>query len=140
MRDVKTLIKMQKLYVDAQRKVLAARQRKADALQAAIAELRARVESEKKNHAAQKEGGFIFGAFLRKEIDRHEDLQKALVLANREIDVEREKLAVLFEELKRYEIIQENWDEEARAEEARVETIDYDEQAGMRHHDRKDKS
>lgn len=134
MRDVKTLIKMQKLYVDEQRKVLAVKLREADALQAGLVDLAEHLESEKKNPAAQKEGAFIMGAFLRKEITRREELQAALQQTNREIDVEREKLAVLFEELKRYEIIQDNWDREARAEEARQETLTYDEQAGMRDH------
>jgi flagellar FliJ protein len=133
MRDVKTLIKMQKLYVDEQRKVLAARQREADALVEAIVDLKTNLEIEKKSEAAKREGGFIVGAFIRKELNRQEDLEKALVQTNRVIEVEREKLSILFEEMKRYELIQENWDEEEEKKNKRLETIAYDEQAGTRH-------
>jgi flagellar protein FliJ len=133
MRDVKTLIKMQKLYVDNQRKILAAKQREADALVEAIVELKANLENEKKGEAAKREGAFIMGAFIRKELHRQEDLEEALVKTNRMIEVEREKLSLLFEELKRYELIQENWDEEEKKKNERLETLAYDEQAGTRH-------
>jgi flagellar export protein FliJ len=136
MRDIHTLIKMQKLYVDEQRKVLAAKQREADSIVAALAAIATELENEKKTEAANKEGGFILGAFIRRELDRKEELEGKLVLVNKEVDVEREKLAVLFEELKRYELIQENWDEEEQKRLDHQEKLVYDEQAGTRHHER----
>ncbi|HVY12954.1 MAG TPA: hypothetical protein VHB73_05255 [Alphaproteobacteria bacterium] len=133
MRDVQTLIKMQKLYVDEQRKVLAEKQRQADALHAALRDLEDNLEAEKKGEGAHKEGSFLIGAFIRRELSRKEDLASALTQTRREIEVSREKLALLFEELKRFEIVQENWDEQAAAERLRNENAAYDEQAGTRH-------
>lgn len=134
MRDVKTLIKMQKLFVDEQRRALAEKQRRADALSNAIIELQENLESEKKNEAAaSKEGSFILGAFIKKELHRRHEMEAALVITKREIEVEREKLSKLFEELKRFEIVQENWDEEDETKRRREENLTYDEQAGTRH-------
>jgi flagellar export protein FliJ len=138
MRDVKTLIKMQKLYVDEQRRVLADKQRRVDAIEKAIADLIANMDFERQNEAASQEGAFLLGAFIKKELARKHDLENALVIAKREIEVEREKLAQLFEELKRFEIVQENWDEEEKTQRRTEENLNYDEQAGTRHQRAKD--
>lgn len=134
MPNVHTLIKMQKLYVDEQRRVLADRQAEADALMMEIATLQANLEMEKIRASTDKEGGILIGAFIKKELARHDQMQRALSAKERQIEKEREKLSVLFEELKRYEIAQENWDQQERDAAQKRENIAYDEQAGQRHH------
>lgn len=134
MADVRTLIKMQKLYVDEQRRVLAARQTEADTIMMAIATLQANLESEKARASEQPDAAMMIGAYIRTALHRHDQLQRDLSAKEREVEKERAKLSVLFEELKRYEIAQENWDKAQREELAKRETLSYDEQAGQRHH------
>jgi hypothetical protein len=137
MRDLHTLIKMQKLYLDQQRRVLAQKQEEADALTMAIATLQANLEMERLNADANEEGKALFGTFVKSELIRQKKLQRSLARKEHEVEVEREKLSVLFEEFKRYEIAQENWDREQREEAMRRENLEYDEQAGQRHHRKK---
>lgn len=137
MADVRTLIKMQKLYVDEQRRVLAARQAEADAIMMAIVTLQANLESEKARATEQPDAVMMIGAYIRTTLHKHEQLQRSLSAKEREVEKERAKLSVLFEELKRYEIAQENWDAARREELAKRENLAYDEQAGQRHHKQK---
>jgi hypothetical protein len=132
-RDIRTLIKMHKLRADEQRRALAAKQAEADTLMAAIAALQAEVELEKQQAAAGKEGAYAFGTYVTHKLHREEQLQQQLSQKEREVMLEREKLAVIFEELKRYEIAQENWDKEHEEMLNRREVQVYDEQAGQRH-------
>lgn len=137
MRDLHTLIKMQKLYVDEQRRALAQKRAEADQVTMAIVSLQANLEMEMLKAAENGqagEGNLLLGAFIKKEKLRHEQLQRALSAREREVEAERQKLSVLFEELKRYEIAQKSRDEEARLEAQRRETATYDEQAGQRHY------
>ncbi len=138
MPDVTTLIKMQKLLVDDQRRVLAARQAEVDRIENDLRVLREGLEMEKHNPAALEEGGYMLGPFIQAELEREEDLKEKLVSAVKVMEAEREKLATLFEELKRYEIVQENWEAEQEAGRSRTERITYDEQAGVQHRRRKD--
>ncbi len=138
MRDFHTLIKVQKFHLDQQRQVLAARQAEADAIIMAIAMLQANLETEKARAAANPEANINVGIFIKAELERHIRLQSDLSAKEREIDVEREKLALLFEELKRYEIAQETRDREARAEEEKQENFELDELGGQRHHKNKE--
>lgn len=134
MRDLHTLIKMQKLKVDEQRRALADKQREVDGILMAIATSEAALETEKALAAEQQDRMVSLGAYIKNELARQATLRRNLAIAERRVDKEREKLAVLFEEQKRYEIAQENWDKEKREEEAARESFEYDEQASQRHH------
>lgn len=141
MRDLHTLIKMQKLKVDEQRRALADKQREVDGILMAIATSEAAMETEKalaaEQHGGHQDRMVSLGAYIKNELARQATLRRNLSIAERRVDKEREKLAVLFEEQKRYEIAQENWDKEKREEEAARENFEYDEQASQRHHKEK---
>lgn len=136
-RDIRTLIQLHKLRVDEQRRALAQRQREADELIAAMAALEAALEVEKMKAAEQQLAGnelFNFGAYVEKELNRWELFRNALARKEEEVALEREKLALVFEELKRYEIAQESWNAEYAAEQKKLEAQTLDEQASQRHH------
>jgi flagellar FliJ protein len=132
MRELETLIKMHKLQVDQQRRVLAERQKEADTLTAMLAELHAALEAEKEKAKDDPESYFQIGPYIKKELDRQAKLKRNLLLKEKEVDAERDKLAVMFEELKRYEIAETNWQEQRKAELQKRETQSYDELAGVR--------
>ncbi|NDE91438.1 MAG: hypothetical protein EB059_09965 [Alphaproteobacteria bacterium] len=136
MRQLETLIKMHKLYVDEQRRILAAKQGEADAILMAIAALQANLEMEKERASQTDEADVLFsiGIYIKDQLQRHERMQRDLSAKEREVHTEREKLSVMFEELKRYEIAQENWENEQRKAEQTAENKVYDEQSGQRHH------
>lgn len=140
-RDITTLIDMQKLAVDQQRRVLAEKQKQVDELMMALATLQANLEIEKAKAAAEGgEGNFLIGPYIKHELYRQEEFQKAISRAERDVDEERQRLALLFEEMKRYEIAQEQWDAVHEAELRKREEQGYDEQAGQRHHRRREDS
>lgn len=141
MRQLETLIKMHKFHVDEQRRVLAAKQAEADAIMMAIATLQANLEMEKERASQTEEQEVLFsiGVFIKEQLKKHERMQRDLSAKEAEVNVERDKLSMMFEELKRYEIAQENWEEEQRLAEQKAENKVYDEQSGQRHHQREDK-
>ncbi len=138
MKQLETLIKMHKLHVDEQRRVLAARQAEADAIMMAIATLQANLELEKAKAAeiTDQEVAFSFGVYIKEQLKKHERLQHDLSAKEREVDAERVKLSMMFEELKRYEIAEQHWQEEKLKSEQAAENKTYDEQSGQRHHKR----
>lgn len=134
-RDISQLIKMHKLYVDEQRRVLADKQRDVDVLMMEIAALQANLEIEKEKAAenGQGESHFTLGAFIENSLRKNEKLQRALSQKERVVEVERDKLSQMFEELKRYEIAQENWNVAYETFERKAEESAYDERAGQQH-------
>ncbi len=140
MKQLETLIKMHKFYVDEQRRVLGVKQAEADAIMMAIATLQANLEMEKERAAQTEEPEVLFsiGIYIKEQLKKNERLQLDLSAKEAEVAVERDKLSAMFEELKRYEIAQENWEEEQRMAEQKGENKVYDEQSGQRHHQRGD--
>lgn len=140
MKQLETLIKMHKFYVDEQRRVLGVKQAEADAIMMAIATLQANLEMEKERAAQTEEPEVLFsiGIYIKEQLKKNERLQLDLSAKEAEVAVERDKLSAMFEELKRYEIAQENWEEEQRMAEQKAENKVYDEQSGQRHHQRGD--
>jgi flagellar FliJ protein len=132
MRELQTLIKMHKLQVDQQRRVLGERQKEADLLVANIAALQAGLEAEKERANSDPESYFQLGPYIKSELARQQKLQRSLLVKEKEVDKERDTLALMFEELKRYEIAEANWQEQHAAELQKRETQSYDELAGVR--------
>ncbi len=141
MKQLETLIKMHKHYVDEQRRVLAGKQAEADAIMMAIATLQANLEMEKERASQTEEQEVLFsiGVYIKEQLKKHERMQRNLSAKEAEVHIEREKLSMMFEELKRYEIAQQNWEEEQRLAEQKAENKVYDEQSSQRHHQREDK-
>lgn len=132
-RNIRTLIKLNKLHVDEQRRVLAIKQSEADALMATLAALQNEVEEEKNRAGRNEDSAYAFGAYIAAALKQQDELQHRISAKEREVAVEREKLAVLYEELKRTEIAQENWDREFAEAEALKEVKETDERASDLH-------
>lgn len=132
-KNLRTLIKMHKLYVDEQRRVLAQKTGEAEAIMADITTTQQNLEEEKKKAAESHEGFFSIGAFIENELNNIEQLQEKLFKKEKEVAAEHAKLAGMFEELKRYEIAHEAALDEQMQKENTAEIKNYDEQASQRH-------
>lgn len=133
MKNLQTLIKMHKLYVDEQRRVLAHKTAEANAIDEAIALLLQTLEEEKARATEQDEGNLLLGAFIGNTLKQLEKLQERRIAKEKEVVLEHDKLASMFEELKRYEIAYETALEERKEVANRKENQTYDEQSSQRH-------
>jgi hypothetical protein len=137
MKSLATLIKLQKTLVDEQRQVLAGLLERLDTIEFQIAQLEIRktreLEAAKDEHARA-----TYGAFLKNMVTQERVLEKDRHTALMAVKIAQDRLAVLFEEQKRYEIAEEKRiDDEAR-EERRRERIDLDEIGAVIHERRKE--
>jgi len=127
MRGLKTLIKLQKTRVDEQRQVLAKLQAHLERVQKDIANFEALKERERVIFRKHPELGMTYGEFVKRAILKTQELEKSRQAADSAVEIARDRLALLFEEQKRYEIAEENRRIEAQREEGRLERINFDE-------------
>ena len=122
-----TLISLQKTKVDEQQAILARLYLQYDA----IVEKKNRLEGDKiKQDELLNENpdmGMTYANYLRQYLKRREAYAKELKVMEKAIDMARDKLALLFEEQKRYEIAKEQRDEEVRQKELAEERKTLDE-------------
>jgi len=127
MKSLATLIKLQKTRVDEQRQLLAQLQQQLDAIQRQIIELEVRKAQEQVAAEQNPEARQTYGAFLKAVVARERELEKQRQVMEDAVVLARDKLALLFEEQKRYEIAEAARIEEEAREERRRERIDLDE-------------
>jgi flagellar FliJ protein len=132
LKSLSTLIKLQKIYVDEQRVHLAALQDNIDAIDGRIAqnEIRKAREIEAARHG---EAGQTYGAFMKAMVEEGRVLAKERQAAAMAVKMAQDKLAVLFEEQKRYEVAEEHRVVAEAREENRRENLEFDEIGGVRH-------
>ncbi len=128
-----TLIKLQKSFVDEQRRHLAHLMENLQQIEARIMQLEALRAQEQAAAAKDDVARMTYGVFLKSVIAKRRELEKERVEAAMAVMAAQEKLSELFEEQKRYEIAEEQRIEEIEKEERRLERIELDEIGGTRH-------
>lgn len=127
MKNLSTLIKLQKTKVDEQRILLLKLQQKLDAI---IATLEA-IEREKDEQEAllheDPSLGVTYGDYLSRFLETKEILEKEKASTEHAVDIARDQLAELFEEQKRYEIAKQKRLDDITREEQRKDRIELDE-------------
>lgn len=136
MKNLRTLIKLQKQKVDEQRLVVARLQTQLDEVhrgQNALEE-----EKRKQEELVHKDPdlGMTYGDYISSYMFRRDEMAKKEQAILYSLELARDKLAELFEEQKRYEISLQNKLEEQAQEEKRRERIEMDE-IGSQAHERK---
>lgn len=126
------LIKFQKWKVDEQRRAVADAEAVAVRLNQAIENLVAEIEREKKVAEADPQSGLHFADYIKVSLDRKAALERQYKQALKAVDAARDVLRELFEELKRYEIAEEQRIEAEEREAARLEGLELDEIASQR--------
>jgi tRNA U34 5-carboxymethylaminomethyl modifying enzyme MnmG/GidA len=137
MKSFKTLIKLQKTFVDEQRQQLMRLLDHLEQIERLIVQLEMIKAHEKAAAAKDVVARFTYGAFLKGVIVKGRALEKNRQMTEMAIRAAREKLAELFEEQKRYEIAEEQRLEKEAKEERRLETLELDEIGGTRHERKK---
>lgn len=132
-KSFKTLIKLQKTFVDEQRQQLTRLQENLDRILAKIANLNAIKLRESKAAARDPVARMTYGAFLKTLVAKERIFEEERIVADQAVQIAQDKLASLFEEQKRYEIAEEQRLEREAKEEMRRETIELDEIGGVRH-------
>ncbi|HBM90370.1 MAG TPA: hypothetical protein DD400_00595 [Rhodospirillaceae bacterium] len=127
MKSLVTLIKLQKTYVDEQRVVLAKLQEQLQTIEDKIVAQHVLQEQQKELLHENPDMGLTYGDFLEQQLKKKEALEKEKGVMEYAIELALDKLAGLFEEQKRYEIAQQQREEEEKRIEADRETKILDE-------------
>jgi len=133
MKSLATLIKLQKTYVDEQRQHLATLLERLELIEGWIAQLEIRKAREQEAAAQEPAARATYGAFLKDMVRRGRELEKDRETALMAVKIAQDKLALLFEEQKRYEIAEAQRIAEQEAIERRRQTIELDEIGGVMH-------
>lgn len=128
--ELATLIRLAKLQLDEKRKQLAVLLAKEDEMKAMRAVVLQRLEAESKNSQNALEGGRSHGAFVKASFKKRDEIDAAIVELNKFIQSAREEVRQAFEEMKRYEIAQDQREQKARKEAQRRDTKQLDEVGG----------
>jgi len=132
-KSFKTLIKLQKTFVDEQRQQLARLYDYQEKIEAQIAQFQIMKVKEQELAARNPALKLTYGAFVKALIIKERALENERQRAALAVKIAQDKLAELFEEQKRYEIAEEQRLEEEAKEERRLETIMLDEVGGVMH-------
>jgi flagellar biosynthesis chaperone FliJ len=126
-KGIPTLIKLKKREVDDVRKALAALERQREELLLLIERMMAEMQAEAQLAADTPEIGAYFGGYAQRVKRRREEILKEVLALEGKIQQARAKLADLFGEQKRYEIVEENAKQRERKAQERKEQIKMDE-------------
>lgn len=132
MKDLGTLIRLHKLEVDERRRVLAERQAVEERLRGERARLEEELAQEQKVAAGSLQAAATYGDFARQVILRRERLDQAIVRAQADVAQAEESVAEAFQELKRYELAQEERQRQRQEALRRADTQRLDEIASVR--------
>ncbi len=127
MKNLETLIKLQKTKVDEQRLILLGLQEQLDQVIDQMEALDLDKQRQEEIVHKEPELGLTYADYLSQYLDKKEMLLKKKGSIEYGIELSRDQLAVLFEEQKRYEIARQNRIDEMRREEQRKERIELDE-------------
>ncbi|MFC7333244.1 flagellar FliJ family protein [Rhodocista pekingensis] len=132
MKDLSTLIRLHKLEVDERRRALAERQAVEERLCGERARLEEELAREQKVAAGSLQAAATYGDFARHVIHRRERLDDAIARARAEVARAEESVAEAFQELKRYELAQEERQRQRQEALRRADTQRLDEIASIR--------
>mgnify|MGYP001807176419 CR=1 FL=1 len=134
MQQLGTLIRLNKLTVDERRRAVADARNVLEQLQEERAKLDRELAAEKAVAGASLMGAMTLAGYLKQARLRRDAIDRSIVQALEEVAEAEEALAIAFQELKRYELAQEERDRQRKQELARRETQKFDEIGSMRFH------
>jgi flagellar export protein FliJ len=114
MKGLATLIRLHRLKLTDQQRRLAALQAVAQGFRAEIAALDRDTRAEAGGAAGDTETGYTLGAFVQASLVRRRVLEDSVAGVEREMAAMQEQVAAAFRALKRYELIEEQRQAEAR--------------------------
>lgn len=121
MKGLAGLIRLHRWRLDEKRRELADLETFADSLEAQTVALEESLRAEQKVAKSSVESGYTYGDFARDVIDRREKLAVSISKVEDQVAQVNEELREIFQEVKRYEILQANLMRAAREKEEKLE-------------------
>ena len=138
MTDLRPLIRLHRWQLDEKRRALAELEALSERLHDQVVQLDAELVREQAVAAELPEPPQGFGAYTQTMLDRKARLNESIEEVQQQIAASREQIADAFQELKRFELVQEDRDRRDAARRKRRETQTYDEIGTSRFHRRKE--
>ncbi|TWA74781.1 flagellar export protein FliJ [Azospirillum brasilense] len=107
MSSLKTIIRLQKWKLDEKRRALAELQSLADRLQAEIERLKEEIAAERDTARGNVEYAFTYSNYIQAAMERGKRLTQSLGQVEAQVAVATDEMAEAFQELKRYELAEE---------------------------------
>ncbi|MBK3735929.1 flagellar export protein FliJ [Azospirillum brasilense] len=107
MSSLKTIIRLQKWKLDEKRRALAELQNLADRLQAEIERLKEEIAAERDTARGNVEYAFTYSNYIQAAMERGKRLTQSMGQVEAQIAVATDEMAEAFQELKRYELAEE---------------------------------
>ena len=107
MSSLKTIIRLQKWKLDEKRRALAELQNLADRLQAEIDRLKEEIAAERETARGNVEYSFTYSNYIQAAMERGKRLTQSMGQVEGQIAVATDEMAEAFQELKRYELAEE---------------------------------
>ncbi|KAA0685431.1 flagellar export protein FliJ [Azospirillum brasilense] len=107
MSSLKTIIRLQKWKLDEKRRALAELQNLADRLQAEIDRLKEEIAAERDTARGNVEYAFTYSNYIQAAMERGKRLTQSMGQVEAQIAVATDEMAEAFQELKRYELAEE---------------------------------
>lgn len=134
--DLYVLIRLKKWEVDEKRRALAELFRKEEQILDDLDKLALELLQEQKTAASNFQYSITYGKYAESYIKRRENLELSLIIVRQKVMQAQDELADLFQELKTYEISQENR-EKRRAEELKIKEQNKLDEIGLNLHRRR---
>jgi flagellar FliJ protein len=133
-RSHEPLIRLARFKVEELQKQMAELDRSKAALNNQIERLEASVPEEQAIAAESKDGFLAYGSYAQAVIKRKENIRISLVEVDAQADALRERLSEAFQELKKYELLEERRLAQVEKAVRKAEQDELDDIAQVRHH------
>ncbi|AWK89209.1 flagellar export protein FliJ [Azospirillum thermophilum] len=142
MNSLKTVIRLHKLQLDEKRRVLAELQTLADRLKSEIERLKEEIAHEQQTAREDFSVSFTYSNFAQAALERGRRLGESLAQVEAQIAVATDEMAEAFQELKRFELAEEERLKREREKQKRKESLMLDETAlvGFRRRQQEDEA
>jgi len=127
------LVRLRDWQLDEKRRALAEAQAEVDALIHKREALEEEVESEKRIASTSIEASMSYNAFANSVIIRREQIAAEITVRQEAVDEANQEMLEAFQELRKAEIVRDEFDAKERLKEARREQIELDEIAQALH-------
>lgn len=132
-RSHEPLIRLARFKVEELQKQMAELDRSKAALNSQIERLEASVPEEQAAATQSKEGYIAYGSYAQAVIKRKDNIRASLSEVETQSDALRDRLAEAFQELKKYELLEERRVARIEAAQRDAEQAELDEMAQIRH-------
>ncbi len=132
MRTMENLIRLGRQQLDSKRRMLSGLEGLRVDLEKRVSALEVEITTEQA--AAQGETSFAYDSYAKEAIHRRETLAKSVSEIAAQIAAAREEVAEAYREMKKFEIMEERRQQQARAARLRREQAELDEIGGQAHH------